>query len=439
MEPLKVVLVGAGSANFGRGTLVDLMGCEELRDRQLDIRLVDIDPDAVGRMLALAGMLKERLGSDAHIKATTDRREALPDADHVVLAVATKRFPLWEQDFRVPMAFGFRHVDGENGGPGAAFHTLRSIHQAIPICRDMEELCPEALLINFTNPESRVCLAVSKLTSIKAVGLCHGAFSTLHAVAGILERPVEEITLAIGGINHFHWVLAVRTVEGEEDLTDAFYAALAAKRDTLAPLVRVMFDLFGLYPFPAPAHIGEYVAWGYETCGMLWPQGPDGRKVDGDWINYRRAMEIESARLERVASGKEPLSEDMVRPSGELAAPIICDVEFDKNARELSVNIPNEGGAISNLPEDAVVEIPCRVDRGGVHPEAVGPLPEPIAAMCRTQISIQNLLVEAYAQQSKRHLLQALVLDPVVDSVERAQKMMEVLLEVEADYLPPLQ
>jgi alpha-galactosidase len=139
-----------------------------------------------------------------------------------------------------------------------------------------------------------------------------------------------------------------------------------------------------------------------------------------------------------VAEGKEPLSEDMVTPSGELAIPIICDIAFDRRRRELSVNIPNQGPAIPNLPADAIVEIPAIVDAGGVHGECVGPLPEPIAAMCRTQITIQELLVEAYRDASKHALLQALVLDPVVNSVTRAEHMMTILLEAEADYLPEL-
>jgi len=438
MGDVKVVLVGAGSANFGRGTLVDLMISPELRERGLEIALVDTDPEALARMEKVAGMLREHFDSPAEINATTDRREALPGADHVIVAVARRRFALWEQDFRVPLAFGFRHVDGENGGPGAAFHTLRSMHLVVPICRDMEELCPDALVLNFTNPESRVCMGIEKLTSIRAVGLCHGAFTTRATVAEILGRPEGEVEITIGGINHFHWVLRVEARGDGADLTEEFYRALAGRLDTLHPMVRRMVELFGLLPFPAAAHIGEYVSWGHECCGMLWPQGEEGRPVDGDWKNYRRWMEAEREQVVRLAAGDEPLGEEMVRPSGELAVPIICDVELDRGARLLSVNVPNDG-AIANLPADAIVEVPGRADAQGVRAEEVGPLPEPIAAMCRTQITIAGLLVEAYRERSKAALLQALVLDPVVDSAERAQEMMKLLLEVEAPYLPELE
>lgn len=438
MMKLKVVLIGAGSANFGRASIVDLMACEELRELELEVALVDIDDEALARMQTLAGMLKEHLGSSAQITATTDRREALPNADFVIVAVAVKRFELWEQDFRVPIAFGFKHVDGENGGPGAAFHSLRSFHQVVPIARDMEELCPEALMLNFTNPESRVCLAVSQLTKITAVGLCHGVFSTRQVVANLLEQTPGQVEITIGGINHFHWVLGVRSAADGADLWPALEQALATKRETLNSTVGRMLDLFGLLPFPSAAHIAEYVSWGYETCGMLWPQGAEGRQVGGDWMNYHRGMQAEAEHVKRVAAGDEPLTDDMTEPSGELAVPIICDIVFDKDRRELSVNVPNSGPAIPNLPAHAIVEVPARVNASGVHAEVVGPLPEAIAAMCRTQIALQDLLVEAYRDKSKRALLQALVLDPVVDSVTRAEQMMNVLLEAEADFLPEL-
>lgn len=438
MKKAKVVLIGAGSANFGRATIVDLMSCDELRDRELQIVLVDIDEVALARMERLARLLKERVGSAARVSAVADRREALPGADYVIVSVAQKRFELWEQDFRVPLAFGFKHVDGENGGPGAAFHTLRSVNLVVPIARDMEELCPDAWLINFSNPESRVCLAVNTLTNVRTVGLCHGGFMTRDTVANLLDRPAGEVDITIAGINHFHWVLGVNALPGGEDLMPEFERALESKRDTLDPTVGRMVDLFGLFPFMAGTHIAEYVAWGYETCGMLWPQGDEGHKVGGDWKNYRRWMAFEADRVIRVADGEAELDEDMIKPSGEIAVPIIRDMEFDLDRRELSVNIPNDGPAIPNLPPDAIVEIPARVNAAGIHGEEVGPLPEPIAAMCRTQITIQELLVEAYRDGSKQALLQALVLDPVVDSVTRAEQMMNVLLEAEADYLPDL-
>ena len=449
---VKVVLIGAGSVSFGRGTIADLVASERLRDAKLSIALVDINPRALKTMHALSRILKKHYRSEATVSATTDRREALSGAEFVITSIALKRGALWEQDYRVPLAYGFRQIYGENGGPGAAFHALRSIHLTMPICRDMEELCPEALLINFTNPESRVCLAVERLSRVRSVGLCHGAFGTWETVADVLGMPRDDVLMTIGGINHFHWVLGLREAKTGKDLMRAFNRKMKTYKN-IEPLTRAMYDVFGYLPFPAASHIGEYVQWAHELVSLFWPLGREGKKVPAgairppefgpeepereqedayfDWLSaHGRAVQ------DAVKKGL-PLSAEMAAQSGELAVPIIEDIVFDLRRREVSVNVPN-AGAIPNLPQDAIVEVPAVCDAGGVHGEQVGPLPEPIAAMCRTQIAIQELIVEAYRRRSREVLLQALVLDPVVDSVGGARQMMEKLLEVQGEFLPEL-
>ncbi len=440
MKPVKVVVVGAGSAAFGRGTIADLMACEELnRDAELEVVLVDIDEQALERMYKFGQAVKEYHGATAQLEATTECREALPEADYVITAVSVKRVELWEQDFTVPAGFGFPQVFGETGGPGGAFHTLRSIHLMMPICRDMERLCPEALLINFTNPENRVCLAVKELTTLQAVGLCHGPFLALRKVAEVLGRDEEEIELTVGGINHFYWVLGVKDGETGADLFGTFNQRMQDSPVELQPFVRYLYDKFGLLPYPSQNHPAEFLHFGYPQVGphlLSWRRHTI-QRTPGKYHPMRLAGEIEMTEaLEQVATGGAPLTDELAAPDAELAIPIICDIEFDRSRRELSVNVPNEGPAVTNLPEDAIVEVPAMVDAGGIHPIEVGPLPEVIAAMCRLQISIQNLLVEAYRQHSKRLLLQALLLEPTVDNAERAQQLMEELLIREADFLP---
>ena len=146
---------------------------------------------------------------------------------------------------------------------------------------------------------------------------------------------------------------------------------------------------------------------------------------------------IEADEIQQVVEGKKPITKELAHPSGAyLAVPIICDIEFNRNRKEISVNIPNDGFAVSNLPEDAIVEIPARVDAQGLHPIKVGTLPEAIAAMCQKQISIQKLLAEAYQERSKKLLLQVLVIDPVVDNIAGAENMMNEMLRIESDFLP---
>ena len=452
MKNLKVVLIGAGSASFGRGTVADLMASEELREFDLTVSLVDIDKEALDRMCQFANLLKKHYNSKAKIEATTDRREVLAGADYVIVSVAKNRWQLWEKDFYIPAAYGFRHVFGETAGPGAAFHTLRSLHLVVPMAQDMEELCPEALLINFTNPESRVCLGITKLTRMRTVGLCHGAFCTLEKICEILGRPEEDIDLTIGGINHFHWALQIRSQAEGKDLYPELDQKVKGWDWGLDHSTERMYELFGYLTYPAPSHPGEYVSFAHDISGPLlikWGIGQVSRRLGAKASDHRYVVEgrpnqpsyelwsMEQAeKIQRIAEGKDALPEEFASPTRELAIPIICDIELDRNRKELSVNIPNENFAISNLPEDAIVEIPGRVDAEGVHPIAVGALPEALAGICNLQVSIQKLLVEAYRQRSKNLLLQALVIDPVVDSLDRAEQMMEHMLAIEADYLP---
>ncbi len=454
MKKIKVVIIGAGSASFGQGILTDLMISEELKEIDLNITLVDINEKALKRMYRFAGLLKEYHNSAVRIEATTDRKEALPGANYVITSVARERWKMWEKDFYIPISYGFRHIFGENGGPGAAFHTLRSLHLMIPIAKDMEKLCPDALLLNFTNPESRVCLGVSKLTNIRSVGLCHGPMATLEKISEILQKPQEEIDLTVGGINHFHWALKIQDKSTGEDLYPEIHKRLAESNYELDNLTRCLYDLFGLLTYPAASHTGEYVGFAFDVAGpvfLKWGLGQVSQRIGAkaservytvegkpQQPSYHLVSEEKTREIHRIVEGKKPLTEEFAKPSGELAVPIICDIEFDRGRKELAVNVPNENFAVSNLPEDAIVEVPAIVNDEGVHPIKVGALPDAIAAICRTQISIQNLLVEAYRQKSKKLLLQALLLEPVVDSVTRAKAMMEEMLKIQAEYLPEL-
>jgi alpha-galactosidase len=461
MKKLKIVLIGAGSAGFGQGTIADIMDARELREFDLTIALVDVDETALSRMHRFAGKLKEHYQVPFAIESTSDRRKALPGADYVITSVAVRRWAYWQKDFYIPAAYGFRQTFGEGAGPGAAFHTLRSLNLMIPIAKDMEELCPDALLINFSNPESRVCLGVSKLTKIRAVGLCHGPIYTLENISQALDKPKEEIELTVGGINHFHWALQVRDKKTGQDLYPLLDKVIDSYHWDMNQFTPVLYRIFGLITYPAPSHPGEFLPFAHEMVGpktLEWGIGGVSQRLsskgtDLDYVLEDRAnmpsYELWSmdlvGRIDDFLAGKVPITQkdvffqtDLTHPTRELAIPIICDIELDRKRRELAGNVVNKGLAVANLPEDAVVEVPLLVDARGVHPVAVGPLPEALAGICQLQISIMKLLVQAYQQRSKTLLLQALMIDPIVDSYRRAKEMMETMLKVEADVLPEL-
>ena len=424
---VKIVLIGAGSECFGPRTVADLMTCTELVDQvKARVVLVDVDKTALDRVLRLSQMLKEHHKSAVELEATTDRTQALPGANFVVTAVEVNRMPLWREDQLLAFAHGFKAIYSENGGPGAAFHTLRAMHQMVPIAKDIERLCPDALLLNFSNPESRVCLAVSKLTRVRAVGLCHGAVMTHKIVAGLLGSTTDAVNMTIGGINHFHWVMKLEDTSTGEDLYPVLREALATgeRPAAIPPLADYLFKTFGLLPFPADSHIGEYVSFAHPITGPLLLSP----KIKPDVQ--------ERAWMDDMLAGRRPLDDGLAGHSEEFAVPLLCGVQFDKGVRILSVNVPNEGAAVENLPQDGIVEVPGIADANGVHPERVGALPEGIAAMCRLQMAIQNLLVEAYDQRSRNALLQALLLDPVVDHPRNAEAMMNSALARQSEYLP---
>jgi alpha-galactosidase len=430
-KSLKVVAIGAGSG-FGRGILADLMGYFELDGLDIKLVLVDINPEALERMYKFGLLLKDYFKSDLAIETTADRRAALPGADYVITSVAIKRMPLWEQDFRVPLAYGFKHVLGENGGPGAVFHALRNYQLMIPIACDVEALCPQALLLNFTNPESRIIMALSKLTKVKAVGLCHGVMASRGGISRILDRPLEELDVATGGLNHFFWVTKIADKKTGEDLYHKLRDRVLNDPDcpSAPSLVRKMVEVFGLYTYPSNDHIGEYLSFAYEFDGVKWHYGLETHKIPLE------AQPAPTYRLDDYLTGGKPLDARAVRRSGELAVPIILGIEQNRGNWECAVNVPNDGLYVENLASDAVVEVPALMDKDGVHPCKVGALPEALAAFCARQVSIQKLLVEAYEKRSKNLLLQALLLDPIVDSVRNAQAMLDYMLDLQQDYLP---
>ena len=423
---VRIVLVGAGSANFGRGTIADIMSSETLRDLDCTVILVDTDQEALDKTYALAGKIADHYNSTAGLEKTVERRDALPGADFVVISVAIKRYELWEQDYRVPLSYGFRHVLGENGGPGALFHTLRNYELVIPICRDIESLCPEALVLNYTNPESRIVMGISQLTGVGAVGLCHGVLQARESIARILGRDLADLDIVTGGINHFFWALKVRDAGSGEDL----YPLLRERAPpSTPPLARRMLGLFDYYTFPSDDHIGEYLSFAHEYVEPRWPYGRESKAVprsapaDLDW-------------RDDYLTGRRPVDRELVAPSAEIGVDIIADVLEGEGSWEPAVNVPNADGYVENLPRDAVVEVPALVDSKGVHPLQVGPLPEPLAALCRQQITVQRLIVEAYRERSRDLLLQALLLDPVVDSTKRAEEMLDYMLDLQTEYLP---
>jgi alpha-galactosidase len=423
MRHTKIVIIGAGSASFGMACLSDAFLTKEIWGSELV--LVDLDQPALERMARAANRINEELHAGFQISSYTDRRQALACADFVITSIAINRIPLWKQDFAVPKKHGIPHVLGENGGPGALFHTMRNIPVILGICRDMEELCPDALLINFTNPESRICLAVRKYTKIKAIGLCHQIGEGLRIIGKIMGREPEDLDVKACGLNHFTWFMDIRDKNTGEDL----YPLLREKERAFDPefekLSRFMFHKFGLFPTSGDGHLGEYLPYAHE---LAYSGGYD-------YAAYENRRDDSVVLLDGIGSGTIALDEKNLKHSGEKAFTIIKGIVANTNEVIEAVNLPNNG-YISNLPDDAIVEVPAVVCGSGVRGIGMGALPRGIAALCMGQINVQHLVVDAGALGDKELAMQAMLVDPNVPSANAAIAIFDELMEIDKLYLP---
>ena len=418
----KIVFLGATSMSFGLSMLRDVFCSDELRGSTLT--LVGRNPATLAKTADLANLLNNKTHAGLIIEQTTDRRAALDGAGFVVNATAIDRNRLWQLDFEVPRKYGIRHTLGENGGPGGLFFTLRTLPLIFDFVREMNELCPHALFINFANPESRIILALGKYSSIRALGLCHGIFMGQADVARIMGLPYEEVDVWGAGINHFQCLLQVRHRATGEDL----YPLLRAKEkdydSSFAPLTRRLFRTFGYWMTCSDEHLGEYLGYGWE-----------GGEKGYDFAADERWRAEFAATRERVLSGRAPPPE-WLTPSGERGAAAIGGIIHNKK-RVLESGIVVNRGVIANLPADAAVEVPIMADAAGIHPVSLGPLPDPIAKLLAPAVSVQELAVEAAVRASKEIALQALLIDPVVNSAAAAVKVLAELWEVNRPYIRP--
>jgi alpha-galactosidase len=429
MRPLKIVVIGAGSVSFGLRTVADICRLEEFRGSTLS--LVDLDAESLQRTARAAARINEEWSSGLEIEHTTDRSQALPDADFVIICIELDRIRRWRMDWEIPLKYGVRQPMGENGGPGGLAHALRVIPPILAVAEEMELRCPGALMLNFTNPVPRVCLAVHRYTNVEVVGMCHGISGMLGYIGGLLGRRRDELDCTAAGINHFTWIMDLRHAITGADLYPALRERIAASPPPSMPLTWALFGKFGLVPSPGDNHIAEYL----QLCHA--PEFKPWEKYQiplYDWDADERRRPEARRRLERIATGAEPI-EDLRAGSGEIAADIMRAVTLNRNERFLAVNVPNQG-YISNLRQDGIVEVPGMGGGFGVRGIGVGALPEPIAALCNLQMAIAELVAEAAATGSRRAALHALLIDPMVNDIETAEKILEELLAAHADLLP---
>lgn len=456
MKKIKFAFIGAGSISFCPATVTDILLSEPLKQAELEIYLMDIAAEALSVSEAYCRKLNERLGRQVRIQASTDLAAAVDGADFVITAIEKDRYHYWSQDFHIPRQFGFRQVYGENGGPGGMFHFLRNAGPILEIARAMEQYCPNAWLLNYSNPEAKLVEMISRLTKIKVVGLCHGEQMGVDQVARFLEMPRDMIDARASGLNHFGWFTSIRHRETGEDLYPLLRekereASFLADWDEYA-LTRIMFRTYGLWSYPGANHIGEYIAWSDAYLASALIQYFHDPVAEDPWKTrhtpefiYSFAQNPTARPLFKNRSGsagdpgftyKFELSDDL-RPSHEYGIRIAESIAFDQPRQIGAVNVPNRS-YIPGILDGMVVEVPALVDGQGIHPQATPALPTAIASMINQQGAIHDLLIQAFTEQSRNKLLQAMLLDPTISSYQNAVALINEMCRMQTEILPAM-
>jgi alpha-galactosidase len=423
----RIAFVGAGSAVFTKNLVGDILCQPELRDNTT-FALMDIDPDRLRTAEVVAGRLVEAHGAGARVEAHSDRRAALDGADYVVTSFQVGGYePSTVIDFEVPKRYGLRQTIADTLGIGGIMRGLRTIPVLLDVCRDLEELSPGALLLNYVNPMAMLCWAVDVASPIRTVGLCHSVQHTAGELADDLGIPVEEIDYHVAGINHLAFYL--RLERGGEDL----YPAL--RQVTPPDWNRVRYKVlehFGYFVTESSEHFAEYVPWFIK----------DGREDLIEAFNvpldeYPRRCERQIERWGALRDELERGGELGTDRSAEYGADIIRACETGEPFT-FNGNVPNRG-LIDNLPADCCVEVPCVASERGIEPQAVGELPRQLAALMQTNINVQGLTVEAALTGRRDAIKQAAMLDPHTAaelSLDEIAALVDDLLAAHGDMIP---
>lgn len=436
----KICLVGAGSTVFAQNILGDVLSTPS--DHDYVISLFDIDPERLKTSEIVARRICEALTlRSVRIEATLDRREALKGADFIILMMQVGGYkPATVTDFDVPKKYGLRQTIADTLGIGGIFRGLRTIPVLEAICRDMEEVCPGALLMQYVNPMAINCWAIKELApEIRTVGLCHSVQHTAGHLAQCLGENVDDINYISAGINHIAFFLKYekRHPDGRSEDLYPRLKALAAGGGVPAD-DRVRFDALkrlGYFVTESSEHFSEYTSWYIKDRR---PQLVDQLNIPLDeYIRRCEAQISEWHALRKDLEGGKPIE---VCRSNEYAAGIINAVVTGKPAL-IYGNVANNG-LIENLPPECVVEVPCHVDRNGIQPTRIGRIPSQLAAVMRLSISVQELTVEAALTGKRDRIYQAALMDPHTSaelSPDEIWRMVDDLIEQHGDLLPKYQ
>ena len=431
----KIAFIGAGSLVFSRRLMIDMLTFPALQGSHF--ALLDIDPTR----LAAAGRIAERVikegGFKATFETTTDRGQALQGADYVVIMILHGGIDVIRQDIDIPMKYGVSQCIGDTLGPGGVFRALRTIPVHLDICYDIEAVCPQALVLNYTNPMAMLCWACTEHSDVQMIGLCHSVQGTTQLLAKACNVPYQETDAYVAGINHQAWVLDIAH-QGRDLYPDILKSCTDGLLRQDEPVRSEMCLHLGAFVTEGSGHNSEYLPWFRKRKDLLAFWAPDGSTWKGEhgyikklYGDHRVDWEQQ---VEKIISDPAPIK---FEKSLEYGSAIVNATECGQTFR-FNGNVPNTD-LVTNLPTGCCVEVPCFADRTGIHPTFVGDLPAHLAAINRSNVAVQELTVEAAVTGDRRAAFHAIALDPLtaaVCSLEEIQKMVDEMFAAEAKWLP---
>ncbi len=429
----KVAMIGAGSIVFCRTLLNDMFSTPALQGATY--ALMSPTETKLRRTEAFAQRMVEENGLDADVWATTDRREAIKDADYVVCMVQVGGVEAFKYDYEIPLKYGVDQCIGDSLGPGGVLRGLRSIPVLADIVKDMEEVAkPGAVLLNYTNPMGACCHALGKISPVPFIGLCHGVQTTLDLISGYVDVPKPEIDFLCAGINHMAWFLKLEH-EGR-DLYPLFKANCEKPEYYVNEKVRIeVMRHFGYFMTESTGHLSEYIPWfrSSERALEAYCDQPAFGGESGAYYTWSAAVAEKYAQVD-VLEFDSPVLEPR---SAEFCSYIL-------EARETGVPFRLQGNVrnddyITNLPPGCCVEVPVYVDREGLHPLRVGDLPVGCAALNQSNVTVQTLAVEAGLAGDPELVMQAIAMDPLTSAcctLAEVREMTAEMLASEAQWLP---
>jgi len=432
----RVAFIGAGSIEFTRNVVTDLCGYEGLG--HFDLSLHDISAERLAFASRLVKSIVAQTGADATVRASLDRVEAITGAEYVINEIQVGGYSSTRLDFDIPARYGLRQTIADTIGIGGIFRGLRTIPVAVALAQDMTRHCPDAYLLNYTNPMAMLPWSIYQGTDFERVyGLCHSVRDTHAFLAGLVGVPEAEIDFVTAGFNHQAFVL--RFERGGESLYPKLAQVIDARPESLGRRVRVeLYRRFGYFPTESSEHSAEYVPWVMRNNSQLIRF----RVPVGEYLARCEENLAELDELTRRLDAGEPIEPEhgadfAYLRRDELAAQFIRSLESGYE-QEIYVNVRNDG-KISNLPADACVEVPCDLGAAGPVPRAVGALPVQLAALNRTFLNVVELTVHAALTGNRDHVYQAALLDPNTSATlttDQTVAMCDELLEAHAALLP---